>query len=73
MGFVSYLSVPAEDKDSNSGSSEVFKSGNSAPINLTTAFLVIFVSVLIYKTNILPAKANYATTRAIVRGWASDF
>jgi len=31
------------------------------------------VLVLIYKTNILPAKANYATTRAVVRSWAGDF
>lgn len=46
---------------------------NRALINMAVIILVIFVSVLIYKTNILPAKANYATTRAIVRGWASDF
>ncbi|MEK7076380.1 MAG: O-antigen ligase family protein [Patescibacteria group bacterium] len=71
-GFVSYLSIPAEDKDSTLAV-RGFQSGNPALINLTTAFLVIFVSVLIYKTNILSVKANYATTRAIVRGWASDF
>jgi O-antigen ligase len=31
------------------------------------------VSLLIYKTSILPAKANYATTRAIIRSWGGDF
>lgn len=41
--------------------------------NFMAVILFFLVSVLIYKTNILPAKANYATTRAIVRGWASDF
>jgi tetratricopeptide (TPR) repeat protein len=35
--------------------------------------LLIGVVFLIYKTNVLPAKANYATTRAIIRGWAKDF
>jgi tetratricopeptide (TPR) repeat protein len=35
--------------------------------------LLIGTAILIYKTNILPAKANYATTRAIVKGWANDF
>ena len=42
-------------------------------INSVAMILVVFVAVLIYKTNVLPAKANYATTRAIVRGWAGDF
>ena len=35
--------------------------------------LLVGAAVLIYKTNILPAKANYTTTRAIVRSWAGDF
>ncbi len=35
--------------------------------------LLIGAAFLVYKTNILPAKANYATTRAIVKSWAKDF
>lgn len=35
--------------------------------------LLIGAAVLIYKTNILPSKANYTITRAIVRSWAKDF
>ncbi len=34
---------------------------------------VAAVAVLIYQFNVQPAKANYATTRAIIRGWQSDF
>ncbi|MBI2627223.1 MAG: O-antigen ligase family protein [Parcubacteria group bacterium] len=46
---------------------------NKLLISIIGMILVIFVSGLIYKTNILPVKANYATTRAIVRGWEGDF
>lgn len=35
-------------------------------INLTVVILVVAIPLLIYKTNILPSKANYATTRALV-------
>jgi tetratricopeptide (TPR) repeat protein len=35
--------------------------------------LLVGVALLIYKTNILPTKANYATTRAVVKSWAKDF
>lgn len=35
--------------------------------------LIIAASFLIYKTNILPAKANYATTRGIIQGWGNNF
>ncbi len=35
--------------------------------------LCVSVAVLIYRTNIIPAKANYATTRGIIRGWQGDF
>lgn len=39
------------------------------------AGIVMFlaVTVLIYKTNVRPSLANYATTRAIVAGWNGDF
>jgi O-antigen ligase/tetratricopeptide (TPR) repeat protein len=44
-------------------------------IGLQTLMLVLLVgaALLIYKTNILPVKANYATTRAIIKSWAKDF
>ena len=68
-GFVSYVSSDQTNQE------RIIKPiiTNKFFVNIIAIVLVVFVSVLIYKTNILPAKANYATTRAIVRGWASDF
>lgn len=44
-----------------------------ATLRFSTAFiLAILVIVSIYKTDIKPAKANYATTRAIVASWSGD-
>ena len=40
---------------------------------LTVFLLSIAVIVLIYRTNVIPAKANYATTRAIIAGWTKDY
>ena len=69
VGFVSYL---------NSGANKEIHVAHPAVVsksltNSITMVFVVLVAVLIYRTNILPAKANYATTRAIVMGWASDF
>ncbi len=80
MGYASYLTLGqkpsfAEASEGKEGarmiSQPIIK--NKSFINMAAVILTIFASVLIYKTNILPAKANYATTRAIVRGWRSDF
>src|SRR3989344_325885 len=68
-GFVSYLN--SDDKKETSVTQPTRAS--QSLINSVAMILIVLVAVLIYKTNILPAKANYATTRAIVRGWASDF
>jgi len=46
---------------------------NPGLFSFVAVILIILAAILIYQTNILPAKANYATTRAIVRGWNSDF
>lgn len=40
---------------------------------MSAMVLFIAVGILIWQTNVIPAKANYTTTRGIVRGWASDF
>lgn len=37
------------------------------------AVVITVASIFVYKINILPAKANYTTTRAIILGWNSDF
>ncbi len=66
LGFISFLSY---------GSPEISSSGKgiSKKQELSFAVLLILTAVLIYKTNIIPAKANYATTRAIVSGWQGDY
>lgn len=40
--------------------------------NFVGVILAVLVSILIYYTNILPAKANYTTTRAIVASWRGN-
>ncbi|MDP3800502.1 MAG: O-antigen ligase family protein, partial [bacterium] len=71
-GFISWLSLNNTNLQIEKNATNV-KKPNKILTNSATIALIIFVPWLIYKTNILPAKANYATTRAIVRGWASDF
>ena len=70
MGFASYLNLNREKEETRVTNPIV---ANRSLVNAVGVILVILVSVLIYKTNISPAKANYATTRAIVRSWTGDF
>lgn len=69
-GYISYLGLE-RNEEADASSKPMIK--NRSLIHILAAILTVLVSILIYKTNILPAKANYATTRAIVRGWANDF
>jgi len=39
----------------------------------TTILLIFGTTILIYRTNIRPSQANYATTRAIIQGWSNNF
>lgn len=68
VGFVSYLGSAKKEILISKPTSAKKTLANSVAMGM-----IILVAILIYKTNILPTKANYATTRAIVRGWASDF
>lgn len=75
LGFMSWLAPSDTDmrmraNDAHDTRGAIFK--NRALINILAMIVAIFIPFLIYKTNILPAKANYATTRAIVRGWEGD-
>ncbi len=69
MGFVSYLNIDREEK------MPVIRPimASRSLINAVAIILSLLTPILIYKTNVLAAKANYATTRALVRGWAGDF
>lgn len=69
VGFISYLNSDTKKETITTKLTTV----NKTVINSIAVVLVVLVAVLIYKTNVLAVKANYATTRAIVRGWAGDF
>ena len=69
FAFVSFLHGPGKREQASAVNKRILSSIN---FNILALFLVILVSVLIYKTNILPLKANYATTRAIIRTWHGD-
>ncbi len=69
LGFVSYLG--SKEKEEPRTVRPIIK--NISTIGVLGTLFAFFVLVLVYKTNVLPAKANYATTRAIVRSWAGDF
>ncbi len=66
------LQIPTQgrDPDCNVGATNY-----KLETGLQTLMLVLLVGAafLIYRTNVLPAKANYATTRAIIKTWAKDF
>lgn len=64
MGFVSFLSNESNHQGGFTVERRPLVSGSL--INTISIVLIIFVVWLIYKTNILPARANYATTRALV-------
>ncbi len=71
LAFISFLYLKEEQKD---------LPGTSAPARIKQPFyvvvgsvLIIMVSVLVYKTNIIPSKANYTSTRGIIAGWDGNF
>lgn len=67
LGFITFLANPAgEDKKNLT----VRKSWAQVPAAI---MMVLAAIILIYKTNILPTKANYATTRGIILGWGNNF
>lgn len=73
LGFIYFLSEYFYSSNPSVAES-AFKSGKSISLRGFIGLILFIISaVLIYKTNIVPAKANYATTRAIVLGWQKDF
>ena len=71
LGFVSFVFFEGEQNIESF--SEKTKNVNSKLYSIVSVVLVLSVVVLIYKTNVLPSKANFATTRAIIKGWENDF
>lgn len=68
LGFLIHL-TPADSHQKNrpAGREKLSKA-----IALFTVILLIGSAVLIYKTNVAQAKANYSVTRGIVFGWNSN-
>lgn len=72
LGFISFISTFSES-DNSKRSMVTTHRYNSALYGFTATILMIVAVFIIYKTNILPAEANYATTRAITFGWNNYF
>ncbi len=63
LGFINHLSAdPITDGERK-------KVSNNALVTVG-AILMVLALVLVYRTNVLQSKQNYATTRGIVRGYA---
>ena len=72
LGFISFLSEFPKADNIQKNTIEPATHYNKTLWRLT-AIVLIIISALIYKTNVLPSKANYATTRAIILGWNGNF
>lgn len=68
LGFIYFLNLSKEQEVKPKP-----KKINSGLFAVVGAGLFITAIVAVYNINILPAKANYTTTRAIIIGWNSDF
>ena len=87
LGFITWLTPREGNKVEGAGYGKDRRAENqtgtpvlnakhhSLSMGQQSAMLILMIgaAVLIYKTNILQSKANYASTRAITRSWAGDF
>ncbi len=69
LGFISFLLNSLESRPP----ATVRRIMPQALVNLVGGVLMVAAVVLVYRTNIVSAYANYATTRGIVKGWSNDF
>jgi tetratricopeptide (TPR) repeat protein len=67
LGFISYLSFGVRKREE--GTAPLIKVSFIKPI---TVVLGVAVAVLVYNTNILPVRANYAVTRGIIASWDNN-
>ena len=79
LGFISALererdtNIRMHANDTNNTNRNPNRRLNKTAFQAGAMVMLIVAVVLIYKTNIIPAKANYASTRGIVAGWQNDF
>jgi tetratricopeptide (TPR) repeat protein len=75
LGFITFLTAKTVSVVAVPAGETQKMGGSRLGIGFQTLLLVLLIGagILIYKIKILPAKANYATTRAIIKTWAKDF
>lgn len=73
FGFITWLTRATSSHKDTKDTRQAHN--HKLTIGQQTLMLILLAGAiyLIYKTNILQSKANYATTRAITRSWAGDF
>ena len=71
LGFISHLAQP---KAFETKTVEVRRHKiNKVAWSFSAIILLTLSGIVVYQINIIPAIANYTTTRAIVAGWSKDF
>lgn len=75
MAFVMHVALAGLDNERVRVSEHrVLTNGKWTPVQLSAAaLLAIVVLIAVYRTNIRPTLANFASTRAIIAGWRGDF
>jgi len=76
LGFISWLAPNNTNLRMETNATNIKKhsgASNRALRNAVGVAMLIVSMVLIYKTNVIQAKANRASTRGIVAGWTNDF
>lgn len=74
LGFIVWLTSSASKHEQISlGKAGYHHAQLSLGQQTLLLFLLVGVAVIIYRTNFLPSKANYTTTRAIVLSWSKNF
>src|SRR3989344_2773299 len=70
LGFISFISNGSKSEPAAAKNKKRFNGG----LWFFSLLIAIVVSaIFIYRVNVVPSMANYATTRGIVAGWSSDF
>jgi len=73
LGFVSFLTIGQGAKKSEEKPDHKTKDSVPSWAQAMIVILLIPALIIIYKTNIVPKNANFASTRGIIAGWDGKF
>jgi len=75
LGFIAWLTASGETNSKQIQNHKLQNQNHKLSMGQQVVMVVLLVGsvFLVYKTNILQSKANYATTRAITLSWTGDF